>query len=236
VLAGTASSSGAIGSLISYPALLVVGLAPVTANVTNAVAVTAVGLAAALGSRTELQRVPRHLAVRWSLLAAAGGVGGAALLLLTSDSAFEWAVPFLVLIAVAMLLAQPRVRELRPAGRALFPYGLVVTAGYEGYFGAGAGVMTLALVLLTIERSLPHANAVKNALLGVADASAGIVFIAAGSVAWAAFAPLTVGYLGGGLIGPVVARRARPAVLRAVVACFGVVLAAVLLARVIGGH
>jgi uncharacterized protein len=236
VLAGTASSSGAIGSLISYPALLVVGLAPVTANVTNAVAVTAVGLGASLGSRQELRRVPRQRAVRWSLLAAGGGVGGAALLLLTPHAAFEWAVPFLVLVAVALLLVQPRVGELRPAGRALFPYGLVVTATYEGYFGAGAGVMTLALVLLTVERSLPHANAVQNALLGVADAAAGIVFVVAGSVAWAAFVPLTVGYLGGGSVGPVVARRARPAVLRAVVACFGVVLAAVLLAQVVGRH
>ncbi len=236
VLSGTASASGAIGTLISYPALLAVGLAPITANVTNSVAVTAVGIGASAGSRSELSRVPRRSALRWAGLAAVGGLAGAVVLLVTPNGAFEWVVPFLVLVGVAMLLAQPRVGDLSAAKRALFPYGLVVVSLYEGYFGAGSGVTTLALVLLTVERSLPHANAIKNGWLGVADACAGLLFVFTGTVAWVAFVPLTLGYLGGGLIGPRVARRADPSVLRRTVACFGVVLAAVLLVRAINGR
>jgi uncharacterized membrane protein YfcA len=222
VAAGTASASGAIGSLISYPALLAIGLSPITANMTNAVAVTAVGIGATVRSGPELRSLPREHAVLWSVLAAVAGAGGAGLLLVTSSDTFDRVVPFLVLLGVVMLMIQPRIGELRPTARAMFPLGLLVVAGYEGYFGAGAGVLTLVVVLLTVERSLRHANAIKNGLLGIADATAGIVFVVAGSVAWSALVPLAVGYLGGGLIGPTVARRLRPEVLRWIVACFGI--------------
>lgn len=234
VAAGTASASGAIGSLLSYPALLAIGLSPVTANVTNAVAVTAVGIGATVRSRPELAGLPRNRVIAWAVLATVAGSGGAVLLLGTPAAAFDRVVPFLVLLGVVMLVVQPRIGTLRPKVRALFPLGLLMTAGYEGYFGAGAGVLTLVLLLLTVERSLPHANAIKNGLLGVADASAGIVFVVSGSVAWTALVPLAVGYLGGGLIGPTVMRRARPDVLRRVIVCFGIALFGYLLVRAFG--
>src|ERR1022692_3666013 len=95
VLAGMVGSAGGTASLISYPALLAVGIAPLAANVTNAVAFVASWPGSALGSRPELRGQARCLR-RWAPLAAAGGAAGAALLLLTPAGVFDRVVPFLV--------------------------------------------------------------------------------------------------------------------------------------------
>lgn len=235
VLAGVASSSGAIGSLVSYPALLAVGIPPLAANVTNAVAVTGVGLGASLRSRPELRGTGDRLP-RWALIAAAGAAVGATLLLNTPGSLFAWIVPFLVAAAALVLLLQPRIVVRREAAstRKAFSYGLFAVALYEGYFGAGAGVMTLAMTMLTIEASLPRANAVKNALLGIADLVAAAAFTAFGPVRWPAAVSLGIGFLAGGTLGPSVVRRVPAGVMRALIAAAGFVLASWLLLRAIG--
>lgn len=233
-LAGIASSSGAIGSLVSYPALLAVGIPPLTANMTNAVAVTGVGVGASLRSRPELQGT-RDSLPRWALIAAAGASVGATLLLNTPGSFFAWVVPFLVAVAALVLLLQPRI-HVRPGAtstRIAFSYGLFAVALYEGYFGAGAGVLTLAMMLLTIESSLPRANAVKNVLLGVADLVAAVAFTVFGQVRWLAAVPLGIGFLAGGTLGPSVVRRVPVGVMRAVIAAAGFLLATWLLVQAI---
>lgn len=228
VLAGIASSSGAIGSLIAYPALLLVGLAPVVANTTSTVAVIGVAVGASLRSRAELAGVRAHLP-RAVLLAAAGAALGALVLLGTGDAAFRWIVPFLVAAAAVLMLAQPRLVDRHGLRPGLLPAGLVLVAAYEGFFGAGAGVMTLVLVLLTLDVPLPAANAAKNLLLGVADTVAAVLFVIVGSVSWPAVLALGAGFTGGGAIGPAIVRRARPDVLRRVVAAAALVLAVALL-------
>lgn len=236
VLAGVCSSSGAIGSLVSYPALLAVGIGPLAANVTNAVAVTGAGIGASLRSRPELRGTGARLA-RWGLIAAAGSATGATLLLNTPSRYFNWLVPFLIASAAVLLLVQPRITARRvppPHGRA-FPCLLFGVAIYEGYFGAGAGVMTLALVLLTVEQFLPRANAVKNVLLGVADLVAAVAFAIFGPVHWVAAVPLGLGFVVGGTFGPGIVRRVRPAVLRAVIATAGFTLATWLLLQAVRG-
>ncbi len=233
------SASGAIGSLVSYPALLAVGLPPLTANMTNAVAVTGVGVGASLRSGTELAGTRRRV-VRWAVVSGAGAVTGAGLLLLTPPGVFGWVVPFLLVAAAALMLLQPRIHAARsgrvpPRAAAVFPAGLFGVAVYEGYFGAGAGVMTLALVLLTVEAALPRANALKNLLMGVADAVAAVIFVVVGSVDWLAAVALGVGFLAGGSVGPAVVRRISPTVLRMVIATAAVGLAAWLLAEALRG-
>ncbi len=228
VLAGIASSSGAIGSLIAYPALLLVGLPARVANMTSTLAVFGVAVGASVRSRTELAAV-RSVLPRAALLACAGGAAGSALLLNTPGSAFRWIVPFLVAGAAATMLAQPRLVRRHGLRPRLLPGGIVATATYEGYFGAGAGVLTLALILLTLDRPLPPANAMKNLVLGAADLVAAVVFVVFGSVSWLAAVPLGIGFVAGGALGPAIVRRTRPQVLRVVIAVAGFVLAAVLL-------
>jgi hypothetical protein len=202
-LAGAVGSAGGITSLISYPALLAVGIRPLPANVTNAVALVGSFAGSALGSRPELRGRGRWLA-RWALLTVVGAAAGVALLLLTPDRLFGRIVPFF---------------------RFLFPCGLFAVSVYSGYFGAGSGIIVLALLLVTVEQHLAKANALKNMLLGVADLAAAIGFAAFGPVHWTAAAPLAVGLFAGSMVGPSVTRRVPGPALRLVVASAGIGLA-----------
>jgi hypothetical protein len=228
-LAGAVGSAGGITSLISYPALLAVGIRPLPANVTNAVALVGSFAGSALGSRPELRGRGRWLA-RWALLTVVGAAAGVALLLLTPDRLFGRIVPFFLVFAAIALVLQPRIsrwREvhLKQGGRFLFPCGLFAVSVYSGYFGAGSGIIVLALLLVTVEQHLAKANALKNMLLGVADLAAAIGFAAFGPVHWTAAAPLAVGLFAGSMVGPSVTRRVPGPALRLVVASAGIGLA-----------
>jgi uncharacterized membrane protein YfcA len=231
-VAGTATSAGAIASLIAYPALLVVGIPAVAANVTNAVAVVGTGIASTLASGPELQGTSRQLR-RWSLFLITGAVAGAVLLLSTPDGLFTWVVPFLVAAASVLLLAQPRItlwRARRSApGAAVLPVGLFAVGVYNGYFGAASGIMLLALLMITVESRFTRANALKNVLLGVSDVIAAGMFIAFGPIDWPSAVALGSGFLIGGAIGPALARRAPAGLLRVGISLTGLALAVVLL-------
>jgi hypothetical protein len=153
-VAGIVGSAGGTASLISYPALLAVGIPPLAANVTNAVAFVAAWPGSALGSRPELRGQGPSLR-RWAPLAVAGSAAGATLLLVTPAGAFDRVVPFLLAFAALALLLQPKVSAWlagHPASssrRLLLPAGLIAASAYDGYWGAGAGVMTLALLMIT---------------------------------------------------------------------------------------
>jgi uncharacterized protein len=235
-VAGIAGSAGGIASLISYPALLAVGIPPLPANIANAVAFVAVCPGSALSSRPELRGQGPWLR-RWAPLVVAGSVGGAALLLATPAGIFDHLVPFLLVLAALALLLAPRASawlSRRPAGgrqRLLLPGGLIAVSAYDGYWGAGAGIMTLAVVMITTRQQFPRSNAAKNVLLGVADVACGGVFVLFWHVDWAAVLPMAAGFLAGGMIGPSITRRVPGHVLRAVAALTGLGLAVYLWAE-----
>jgi uncharacterized protein len=228
-LAGAAGSAGGITSLISYPALLAVGIPPLAANVTQSVSFAACLPGSALGSRPELRGQVPFLR-RWGLVTVGGGLIGVVLLLSTPNHIFARIVPFFLAVASVALLIQPRIAawQDRNPGRThhlLLPVGLLAVSVYSGYFGAGSGVMVLALMLVTVSRDLALANALKNILLGVADVVAAVAFIIFGPVRWWAAVPLAIGMLAGSLVGPSVTRRVPKNALRIVVAMIGLGLA-----------
>lgn len=222
-------SAGGIASLISYPALLAVGIPAIPANIADTVAFVASLPGSALGSRPELQGQARRV-LRMAPLAVAGSSAGAVLLLLTPAGAFGRIVPFLVAFAALALLVQPWVSgwlDEHPAknGRLLAPCGLFAVWVFDGYWGVGAGVMALAVLTLAVETQLARANALKNVLLGVADVACSVVFILYGPVRWAAVLPLALGVLAGSRVGPALTRRIPRGTLRVVVAGAGLGLA-----------
>lgn len=229
IAAGVVGTAGGITSLVSYPSLLALGIPALTASITNTVALIACWPGAAVASQPELAGRGSWLR-RWTPAAALGGAAGSALLLLTPAGIFARVVPVLVLAGSLALLAQPRLssgREL-PHGRASWralPLGILVLSLYNGYFGAGSGVMTLALLLFATGIELPEANALKNMLIGAASVVSAAAFIIFGSVAWSAAAPLGVGMFTGSTLGPRIARRLPAAVLRWLIALLGVALA-----------
>jgi uncharacterized protein len=225
VIAGLVGTAGGITSLVSYPVLLAAGLAPRAADVANLVALIGCWPGSAAASRQELKGKGRWLA-RWAPVAAGGAVAGSILLLTTPPGVFARVVPFLVLAGSVSLLLQPRLtRHQRRGSGPVLPAGLVAVSLYNGYFGAGSGVMALALLLITTEDSLPKANALKNMLIGAATLASVLVFATSAPVDWAAAIPLGVGMLAGSTIGPAVTRRIPPGVLRWLVALLGLALA-----------
>jgi uncharacterized protein len=220
-------SAGGITSLITFPALLAVGLAPLAANATNIVALTTFWPAVAHGSRPELAGWGRWL-WRWTPLALAGGALGAGLLILTPSDAFKRVVPFLVMAGALALIAEPwlRRRWAPTASRSVvLGVWLAVLAAYSGYFGAGSGVMTLALMLLMVDRRMPTANALKNMLIGAATVPAAVLLAFFAPVHWADAAALAFGVLIGARLGPSVARRVPAEALRRVVFLLAIGLA-----------
>jgi uncharacterized protein len=228
VLAGIVGSAGGITSLVSYPALLAAGVPAFPANVANIVALVACWPGSALASRPELEGRASWV-WRWAWVAAAGGAIGAALLLSTPSQTFGRVVPFLIAIGSLALLLQPRLSALRKShghsNTLILFAGLVLVSAYNGYFGAGSGVMTLSLVLLTVDQHLPRANALKNMVIGAATVVSALAFVVLGPVDWAAAVPLGAGMFAGSMIGPRLARRIPASVLRWLVALLGLGLA-----------
>jgi uncharacterized membrane protein YfcA len=231
--AGLTGSIAGLASLISYPALLAIGIPPVTANVTNTVALVLNSVGSVSASRPELTGQGRRL-VPLAVAAVLGGTAGAVLLLLTPSGAFERIVPFLIAGASAAILVQRPPRELAAEGHREHPvprdprwlaFGTFAIAIYGGYFGAAAGVLMLAMYLLGTGETLPRGNAMKNLILGVANAVAAIGFIVFASLAWSAAVPLAMGLFTGGRLGPRVVRRAPQTALRRVIAVAGLGLA-----------
>jgi uncharacterized protein len=229
IVAGLVGTAGGITSLVSYPALLAVGIPALPATVANSVALVACWPGSALASRPELTGKGRWLSRRVPV-AAVGGVVGAALLLSTPAGLFEHVVPFLVLSGSAVLLAQPRLSARQASGhksmpRCVFPVALFALSIYNGYFGAGSGVMVLALLLFVADSELPRANALKNMFIGAASVVSAIAFASFGPVDWLAVAPLGAGMFAGSTLGPRVTRRLATGLLRWLVALLGVALA-----------
>jgi len=231
--AGLVGSMAGLASLISYPALLATGIPPVTANVTNTVALVLNAVGSVSASGPELEGQGRRV-LRLAGAAVLGGAAGAALLLLTPSSAFERVVPWLIGAASVAILVQRPASELALEGAQhhpehrdprWLPLGVFGIAIYGGYFGAAAGVMLLAMFLLTTGEGLPRGNALRNVVLGVANAVAAVAFVFLTPVDWWAALPLAIGLFFGSRLGPRVVRRAPQTLLRRVIAVLGLGLA-----------
>jgi uncharacterized protein len=226
--AGLTGSMAGLASLISYPALLAVGLSPVGANVSNTVALVFSSVGSVWGSRPELID-QRDRARRLGAIGVVGGLAGALLLLGTPAGAFAIVVPWLIGIASVAILIKPNRGPWAPTGAHQpswrLDVGVFLIGVYGGYFGAAAGVLLLALLLVVTTESLARSNAMKNVVLGVANGAAAVLFVVFGPVRWTAVVPLALGCLVGGRVGPVIVRRVPAAPLRAVIACAGLGLA-----------
>jgi uncharacterized membrane protein YfcA len=223
---GLIGSVAGLASLVSYPALLAVGLPPLSANMSNTVALVFGGVGSVSGSVVELRGQRAH-ARRLGAIAIAGGICGGLLLVATPSSAFVRIVPWLI-AGASLAILSPRTSVSPTSTEAHQPtcalsVGVFLVTVYGGYFGAAAGVLLLALLLIATGE--PLARRMKNLLLGLANAVAAVVFVVFGPVRWSAVLPLAVGFLVGGRLGPLVVRRAPPGPLRAVIACAGLALA-----------
>jgi uncharacterized membrane protein YfcA len=235
--AGTVNAVAGGGSLITFPALIAIGLPPVAANVSNSVAVCPGYLASVVGSWADLPA--RHQLLRLIPTTILGTAAGCALLLATPARAFELAVPFLVLGATAVLAFQEQLRrlvghprELHPRRRGLVLQAMVALGSvYGGYFGAALGVMLVAGLALVLDETLARVSAIKNLLSAVVGLTTVTIFAVFGPVNWAAVAVVAPVTIVGGYLGARLVRRLPPVVLKTVIVVFGTSIGLFLLYR-----
>lgn len=246
-IAGAINSVAGGGSLLTFPALLWLGRDPIVANATNTVTLWPGSLAAALTLRRDLVDVRR-----WLLLfmpaCVIGAVAGAFLLLRTPSAVFAAMVPYLLLFATALFAIQgPIVRRAErsrragddvaahtsPESRPLIVFAALAfqlaVAVYGGYFGAGIGILTLAVLGMIGFTDIHQMIGIRNVNAVWINAVAGLCFAVAGVVRWPDAVVLTAGQIVGGYTGARVTRRLSPVLARRVVIAIGVAMAASLL-------
>ncbi|MDE0803120.1 MAG: sulfite exporter TauE/SafE family protein [Acidimicrobiales bacterium] len=236
-LAGGVNAVAGGGSLISFPALVAIGLPTLDANVTNTTAVWPGYLGSAAAYREELASQRDRLRALAST-ALVGGVVGAAVLLATDDAVFDALVPFLVLAGSVLLALQPRIATMVEArsqsvGNATVQLHLAVfvAAIYGAYFGGGLGVILLAVLGIYVAEHLQRLNALKTALSLLINTVALVAFALFGPVDWLSVAIVAPASLAGGYAGARIARRLSQRALRTTVVVFGVVVAIWLFVR-----
>lgn len=229
LLAGIVNAIAGGGSLISFPALLATGLPSVVANVTNAVAVLPGYVGGTVAYRDELRRGTHHLR-QLAPVTAGGSLVGGLVLLASPDALFEQLVPFLILLSCGLLAFQPALARVVQSGGAgqgtsAVTAGQFCVAVYGGYFGAGVGIMMLAVLGIFLSDGLQELNALKGALSLLTAAVSVALFAAFAPVAWLPAGCMALTCLIGGHVGVRLARRLSPTLLRSTVVIFGVLVA-----------
>jgi uncharacterized membrane protein YfcA len=231
--AGLVNGVAGGGSMVSFPALLVVGVPSLAANVTSTVGIWPGYLGGAAGFRTRLAAQRGRLR-ELAPIALAGALAGSGLLLVTSEDAFDALAPWLVLLACGLFAAQPLLaRRLAGSGlapgsrghRALRDGGVFLASVYGAYFGAGLGVLLLAVLGITVAALLTDLNAVRTVLALLVNSIAMVVFAIAAPVVWSAALTMAVASLCGGYVGARTAARLPVPVFRVVVIALGLAAA-----------
>jgi len=236
-VAGAAFAAGAVnsvaggGTLLTFPALVWVGLSPVTANATSTVAIWPGTLGSLWGYRQELSQAERPLL---ALLAPSlvGGILGAWLLRFTPPAVFAALVPYLILFATLLFMLQQPVQRwmghhesapARRSGRWLAAAGgfQLLVALYGGYFGAGIGILMLAALSILGLRDMHEMNGLK-VLFGLSiNGVAAIYFVWARMVYWPDVLLMVAASIAGGYGGVGLARRIGQEAVRRVVIVIG---------------
>ena len=230
--AGLMTSTVGVASLLSFPILVALGIPPVVANASNTVGLTPGALTGSFGYRSELRE---HPVVTTTIIGtcAVGAVGGAVLLLALPPGVFEAVVPWLILGTCLLVGAQPRISRWLKTADAVPPdertrlspvttFFSTLVGVYGGYFGAGSGVMMMAVLGFGSNLEFRILNALKTLAILASNLVASVIFIAVAELDWTAVLLLAAGSIVGGYVGARIGRRLNPTVLRALIVVVGV--------------
>jgi uncharacterized protein len=240
-----AAAGGAInavaggGTLVTFPALLLFGTPPVVANATSTLALVIGTSGGIYGYRKHLEPMKPWL-WRFAPVSMFGGLIGAVLLTCTSNETFSKLVPFLILFATLLFIAQGAFRGLAnlngsPASDGKFhasslwgavPFQFAV-AIYGGYFGAGIGILMLASLGFIGLSNIHEMNTLKTILNSLINVVAACWFVQAGLVHWPKAGVMTVGALLGYYLGSHYSQRIPQQRVRQIIACTGFLISAV---------
>jgi uncharacterized protein len=206
--AGVLNAIAGGGSFLTFPALVFVGVPPIVANATSALAVSPGYLGSTLGFRPELRALPVSRLRRETSISAIGGVAGALLLLVTPAHLFTGIVPWLLLFATVLFAMGPLIarqawavaQEPHELPRWHEP-ALLAVAVYGGYFNGGLGILLMALYTVAGESRLNVVNALKNLNSLVLSWLSVAAFVVAGAIAWKEGLLMMLAATAGGFLG-----------------------------------
>lgn len=232
VVAGAINSVAGGGSFISFPALLFTRMAPISANATNTAAMWPGTIASTVAYWREMsQPRVRQVLPPMLLTGFVGGIIGASILLKTPQATFMKMVPWLLLGATLLFVASSKITGwVRAQGehghrrRVLFIAGLaleLVVAIYIGYFGAGAGILVLAVLALLDVGNIHAMNGLKSLLVSSVNLVALVLFIRARVVVWPEAMVMLLGAIAGGYGGAYYAQKVSPLIIRRLVIVVG---------------
>jgi uncharacterized membrane protein YfcA len=222
------------GTLITFPTLLALGVPPVLANVSNSIGLAPGSLSGALAGRQELTG-QRARMIKYGIASLIGSIGGALLLLQLPASAFRAIVPVLIGLGCLLVVVGPVLQRRMAARRERLGttqatadgpgwlwFVIIFTGAYGGYFGAAQGVLVIAVMGVALAETLPRINALKNVLVMIANAVAGVVFVIISHVDWWIVGALASGSVLGAQLGARVGRRLPPTVYRVIILAVGI--------------
>ena len=237
--AGAINSLVGSGTLITFPTLIALGFPPVTATMSNAVGLVAGGVSSTLGYRAELSGQWHRL--RWHIPASvSGALIGSFLLLHLPEKVFTQIVPVLMILALMLVIAGPRIqayarRRAEAAGRsaehvpplrmAALVLGTFAVGVYGGYFTAAQGILLMGVMGALLPEDVQRMNAAKNLLSLLVNIVAAISYtlVAFDRISWLAAGLIAAGSLVGGWLGSRYGRRLSPTALRAAIVVVGLI-------------
>ena len=245
--AGTINAVVGSGTLVTFPVLIALGVAPVVASMSNAMGLVAGTAAGAFGYRRELAGRGRQV-LRLLPASVLGGVSGAWLLLHLPEKVFHYVAPVLLVLALLMVVFQPRLQDwvrnreanpehaVRDKRHGILLVVLVYLAGvYGGYFVAAQGILLVGILGVFLTGTIQNANAMKNILVLGVNMVAAISYLlfAFDRINWLVVLLIAVSSTIGGLLGSKVGRKLSPRVLRGVIFTLGIVALGVMIANLL---
>ncbi|WP_424190358.1 sulfite exporter TauE/SafE family protein [Actinokineospora sp. G85] len=229
VFAGGINAVVGSGTLVTFPVLLAVGYPPLVANVSNTVGLVPGTVTGAFGYR-ELLTGQKSRLLRLGAASLVGAVIGAILLLRLPEAAFEAVVPVLIIVALVLILLQPKLSKLLAARRGdggrdgpLVWLAVLATGVYGGYFGAAQGIILMGLMGILVAEHLQRLNAIKNVCASIVNGVSGLIFVFVAPVAWLPVVLIMVGSTIGGFLGARVGKKLSPTLLRGIIVVVGLV-------------
>ena len=234
--AGAVNAVAGGGSLISFPALLAVGLSPISANVTNSIAVWP-GYAGSVIPYRHHIAAQKTRAEQISALSIVGAIVGTIILLKAPPQVFKVLVPYLIFAATTLLLIQKQMLSFFSKKSLTHPQsskislnsGIFLASVYGSYFGAGLGIMLLSILASFIHDDLQRLNGLKTLLSLIIATIGSAIYAVFAPVSWTAVAIMAPASLLGGYFGAGIARKLTPRLLKISVITFGYVIGLIIL-------
>lgn len=223
--AGVLNAIAGGGSFLTFPVLVYIGIPPISANATSAVAVFPGYISSTLGFLQEIKAFDRRELIRLVLIACLGGVSGALLLLVTPGNVFRSIAPWLLLVATLLFALGDKISawldRAQGDSQRSHPFAVMLVSTYGGYFNGGLGIILLALFSTMGFRDINLMNGLKNGLSFILSAVSVMTFAVAGIVHWPEAMLMMVSATLGGFAGARLARRLERQRVKSIIVTIG---------------